>query len=333
MGKTKKTKKNTKQNSNKITVAIITIILTILLGISVSVKIENDKYTANIEYHAEQLPTLITDDRGETYETVEFNGEEIRTVEEIDGGKFEDIDTGVSLEEGEYADLGWAETYDVSSPEAFRDDTYGKCIYANNRYGAQCVSLARVFWWSYADRDVSTCGTGMAKGMMNCYEDNAGDDFEVYWAEDVNKIQAGDWLIFDGGQYGHVGMAMGEVNNGYVALLGENQGGRSCDRGGSATNIINMNTKNLIGFYRPKSYIKPEPVPDPTPEPEDGSVDYKYVAGDYFSKVLVNLGLDEGELWGINGTVLYYTQQLIDQNALDINGNVIIGKPFVLIRR
>jgi hypothetical protein len=206
----------------------------------------------------EQIPAIMEGDQGELIEVYE-----IPTMEEVDGGLFKDKDTGVSTVEGEYEDLGWSETYNVSSPEAFKNDTLNRCIIANNYYGAQCVSLARVFWWSYADRDVSTCGTGMAKGMMNCYEENAGDDFLVFWGEDKNEIQAGDWLIFTGGQYGHVGMALGPVVNGYVALLGENQGGRYCEGGGAATNIININIKNLIGFYRPKAYIIPEPTPEP----------------------------------------------------------------------
>lgn len=216
-----------------------------------------DSFKSNIIVSDEQLPAYIEGDQGEIIEE-DF----IPTFDEVDGGQFRDIDTGVSVEEGEYSDLGWSETYDVSSPEAFKNDTLGKCIIANNYFGAQCVSLARVFWWSYADRDVSTCGTGMAKGMMNCAEENAGDDFVIYWAEDKNIIQAGDWLVFDGGQYGHIGMALGPVVNGYVALLGENQGGHSCGEnvGGSATNIININIKNLIGFYRPKAYIKVIPA-------------------------------------------------------------------------
>ena len=101
--------------------------------------------------------------------------------------------------------------------------------------------------------------------MMNCADENAGDDFSVYWTEDKLQIQAGDWLVFGGGQFGHVGMALGPVVNCYVALLGENQGGHSCgdNVGGAATNIININVKNLIGFYRPKAYIKVEPEPEP----------------------------------------------------------------------
>lgn len=326
----KMAKKKQKKGDNKVIAGIIAIILAVLLGISVSIKIENDKYTADITYNIDQLPAYMLDDQGEV---IEVNDEEIKTVEEIDGGKFEDADTGVSLSDGEYEDLGaTVETFDTSTPEAFRNETLGKCVIANNRYGAQCVSLARSFWWSYANRDVSTCGTGMAKGMMNCADQNAGDDFVVYWKEDADKIQSGDWLVFDGGQYGHVGMALGNVVNGYVALLGENQGGHKCEGyGGSATNIINISIKNLIGFYRPKAYIKPAPTPDP--ETDDGSVDYKYVKGDYFSKVLVKLGLDEGKLWGVDGTVKFYTNQLIEQNVLDKNGNVIIGKPFTLVRR
>lgn len=209
----------------------------------------------NYKISENPVPGYIQDDQGGITKDAS-----IPTMEEVDGGMFEDKDTGVSITDGEYEDLGWSETYDVSSPEAFKNATLNRCIIANNIYGAQCVSLARVFWWSYADRDLSTCGTGMAKGMMNCYELNAGNDFDVYWSDNVDEIQAGDWLVFNGGQYGHVGMALGPVVNRYVTLLGENQGGRQCEGGGSATNIINLNIKNLIGFYRPKAYIKVVPV-------------------------------------------------------------------------
>lgn len=249
--------------SKKLKILITTIIILIIggaLGIGVNLNLSlNEDYSATIIFSEKEVHTVINDDLGEYYEL-----ENIPTVEEVDGGQFKDKDTGLSLTEGMYTDLGWSEWYDTTTPDAFKNGTLGKCIYANNYYGAQCVSLARVFWWSYADRDVSTCGTGMAKGMMNCYEQNAGDDFDVYWSDSKYFIQAGDWLIFDGGQYGHVGMALGGYNNGYVALLGENQGGIPCSGGGSSTNIINISLNKLIGFYRPKAYI----IPDPTPEPD-----------------------------------------------------------------
>lgn len=247
-------------------IAALIAVAAAITGATININLENGKVNASIIYSQEQEPADLVNDQGEVVQTTEYNGEQIPTVDEVDGGMFKDKDTGVSVTEGMYADLGWSEWYPTSSPEAFRDATLGHCIYANNYFGAQCVSLSRVYWWSYADRDVSTCGTGMAKGMMNCADENAGDDFLVYWSDSKDKIQAGDWLVFDGGQYGHIGMALGPVSNGYVALLGENQGGRACEGGGAATNIINMSVRQLIGFYRPKAYVKPEPTP-PTPEP------------------------------------------------------------------
>lgn len=280
-------KKKSESKIKKYIGMVIGFIVAMLSGAGVTIIVqlgtgEEAKTIYSLELSTEQIPAEMTNDRGET-----ILDDNIPTVEEVDGGQFKDKDTGVSVVDGMYTDLGWSETYDVSSPEAFKNDTLGKCIIANNYYGAQCVSLARVFWWSYADRDVSTCGTGMAKGMMECTEDNAGDDFYIYWADAKDQIQAGDWLIFDGGMYGHVGMALGGNNNGYVALLGENQGGRACAEGGSATNIINISLKNLIGYYRPKAYAKPAPTPEPTPIPVTGCIEWHVERGDTMSKIMM----------------------------------------------
>ena len=78
---------------------------------------------------------------------------------------------------------------------------------------------------------------------------------------------------------------------------------------------------------------EPEPTPEPTPEPN--KVWYTYKQGDTFGQVLKNLGLDEGNLWGDNGTVKYYTDQLwaTQPNVFDANGNIKIGVPFYLIPR
>lgn len=252
--------------------AIGTLTGVILLAVSYRPEMEEvvktEKTTEEIPTNAivlseEQIPTLVENDRGELTEEI------YPTVEEVDGGKFEDEYTGISTSSaGNYSDLGWSETYDTSTPEAFKNATLGKCIIANNIYGAQCVSLARVFWWSYADRDVSTCGTGAAKGMVECPDLNAGEEFAYIATSNADEVQTGDWLIFTGGLWGHVGMALGPATNGYVALLGENQGGTSCGEGvgGSATNIINLSTKNLIGIYRPKAYIKDETSESTTPD-------------------------------------------------------------------
>lgn len=279
--------KNIKAIERSILAAVIAILAAAIAGIGVNINVQptQEGYTAEIEFSEQQIPATIEDDRGEI-----ILDDEVPTVEEVDGGLFEDVNTGMSMSDGEYEDLGaTVETFDTSTPEAFKNATLGKCVYASNKWGAQCVSLARSFWWSYANRDVSTCGTGMAKGMMNCAEQNAGDDFDIFWAEDYRSIQSGDWLVFTGGQYGHVGMALGPVVNGYVALLGENQGGAYCAGGGAATNIINISIKNLIGGYRPKDYIKPAPAPEPTPTPapsEDKCKKREVVKGDTLGKIM-----------------------------------------------
>ena len=100
---------------------------------------------------------------------------------------------------------------------------------------------------------------------MNCWQQNAGSEFDTHWG--AGGIQDGDWIVWENGQYGHIAMALGPVHNGYVTVLGENQGGRTCEKGGAATNIINLSTNGIIGYYRPKAYIKPEPKPEPTPTP------------------------------------------------------------------
>lgn len=172
-------------------------------------------------------------------------------VDMVDGGE-------IQIEESEL-DLGRGEYYPFDTPQAFRDATLGKCIDLDGKWGSQCVDLANAFWKEYTDRWISTCNTGMARGIWDCRDYNAGNEFKLIY--DADEIETGDWIIFDGGQYGHVGMALGNANNGYVALLGENQGGTSCVGGGSATNIINMSLKTFRGAFRPKIYDVPK-APD-----------------------------------------------------------------------
>lgn len=258
----------------KIISAVIVLIIALIaggIGISkINISTDENEFKAEIQFSEEQVPAVIEGDLGETIETTEIDGEEIPTVEEIDGGGlFEDYQNIThDLTTDIYYDAGAIESVDTSSVEAFKNSTLGRCIIANNYYGAQCVSLARAFWFSYANRDVSTCGTGLAKGMMDCWEQNAGSEFKTIW--NTSEIIAGTFIVTGGSYTGHICMALGPAHNGYVTCLGENQGGASCGAnvGGSATNIINLSLKNFIGGYIPKSYIpKPTPKPEPTPAP------------------------------------------------------------------
>lgn len=260
MAKKKSKKKNSKLEFWKILTPLIIAILG-SIGVTIAVSNHNGRFEVKIDYAPE--PVIIEGQGGE-YE------EEIPTVDEIDGGgMFQDIVNIDGSEPDMYYELGAMEQVDTSSVQAFVQSTLNRCIVANNYYGAQCVSLARAFWWDYAGFDVSTCGTGLAKGMMNCSEQNAGDKFKVIWNKD--EIIEGTWLVLDGKTTGHICMALTKPNGDYVRCLGENQGGIPCEGGigGAGTNIINLSIKNFIGGYIPLTYIPPEPEPEPAPLPPD----------------------------------------------------------------
>lgn len=274
---------------------------------------------ATITYANENIPAKVVLENGE--QTIV-----VPTIESIDSVELPENETLSEDGQGAY--------HDTSTYLAYYNSVgTGTCI--NNAFGAQCFALADDFWQNYAGRALSSCSTGSAKGTLNCYEYNAGNEFEMVW--DVTKIQPGDWVVTTGGTWGHIFMAMGYYNNGYVAGFGQNQGGGYCPLGGSATNVVNLNLNTFGGAFRPKTYVKPDPEPTPSPSPitpkSGDTLEYSYEPGDYFSKVLVELGIDEGNLWGDQGTVKYYTGQLVEQNMLDAKGNVLLYTPFKLTVR
>ena len=264
---------------------VISIIIIVLLGVAagcglgLNIQADFSEHTLTIstgfsmQLADEQIPALIENEEGE-----EVYDENIVTVEEVAGNQIahecpEDEECG----QGRYI---YAPT---ESPAAFRDYVYGGCWNTDGYYGAQCWDLADLFFQNYAGRNFSTCGTGAAKGAWNCKEYNAGNEFDlIYNKED---LQAGDWVIFSSGQYGHVGMTMGPYNNGYVSLLGQNQGGAACEGGGSAANIINISLSSFVGAFRPKTYIKPTPAT--TPIPISNCIQWHVLKGDTMSKIML----------------------------------------------
>lgn len=222
----------------------------------------------SIELSDEQKPAEIENADGEV-ETIN-----VPTIESIDGPQIAD-----ECPEGEECGRGW--WVDTSSPEAFKNAILGQCVDTDGHFGSQCWDTANLFWQNVAGRNLSTCGTGAAKGTLNCYEQNAGDEFEMVW--DANSLQAGDIVVFTNGLYGHIGMAMGKAKDGYIALLGTNQGGNKCSGGGSTANIVNISLKNFGGAFRPKIYIKKE-----TEElPISNCIKWHVARGDTMSKIML----------------------------------------------
>lgn len=272
---------------------IVVAILGIAAGCGVGLNIKGDFSDGSFTISAgfsmvladEQIPGLV-----ETVEGEEILDQNIVTVEEVDGNQLVN-----ECPEGEECGLGKYIYAPTETFTAFKDYTLGNCYDVDGYYGGQCWDLSALFWENYTNdgRVLSTCGTGAAKGAWNCKEQNAGDEFALIY--DASEIQAGDWIIFGSGQYGHVGMALGSYNNGYVTLLGQNQGGAACEGGGSATNIINISLKSFVGAFRPKTYIKPEPTPAPTPLPISNCVKWHVERGDTMSKIMLDC----------EGTVVY----------------------------
>ena len=93
--------------------------------------------------------------------------------------------------------------------------------------------------------------------------------------------------------------------------------------------------KSLRDTMNSKQPIEALKTPDEVkPIDDEYTVSYTYKPGDNFGKVITDLGLktDSG-LWGANGDVAYYTSQLVDQGALDRNGNIPVGTTIRLRRR
>ena len=254
--------------------ASLVIIIGAIIGISIgiSLHLDSEQYKA-VESETSPAPEVIEGLDNVEYGQgeIKFDGQEIKTVESIESDKpvtkAGDEDCTPDEECGRGATFP---TVDISSPQAFLNQTLGGCYDIDGHYNEQCWDYAALYFLNYTGHTFYTCGTGSAKGAIadGCWQKNAGDQFTMIWEAD--KLQPGDWVVFNSGTYGHVGFATGNYNNGYITLAGQNQGGGLCPGStmGAKVNIINISLKYFAGAFRPNIYIKPEPQPEPEPEPE-----------------------------------------------------------------
>lgn len=291
---------------------IIVAVLGLVAGVTVNINVENGKLDAHIVYSDEAITPEITEGiegvesgQGE----VKIDGEIIPTVESVDatGPQVNPEDEApTECPEGEECGQGAAYPYvDTSTPEAFINATLGGCYNIDGYYGEQCWDYAALFTLNYAGRTFYTCGTGAAKGAFadGCWQKNAGDEF--VFTTDPADIIPGAIVGFNNGTFGHVGIATGYYNNGYVTLAGQNQGGGLCPGStmGARVNVINISLKYFAGAFIPKTYIKPAPAPEPepTPAPEptpvvDTCKTRAVVKGDTMGKIMKEC---KGEItWG-----------------------------------
>lgn len=275
--------KNLYQNNYKKLFKIFIVgISTLLVGGTIGFSLNfNGNEIINTEFGLQlsnnHHPILVQHENGEVYE---IDG---ATVEEVDSGKISECP------ENEECGLGEFVYIDVSSPEKIIETTIGKCVNVDNYAGSQCYDLSAAVSENMTGRRLTTCGTGAAAGMMNCKAENAGDDYIII--DDPKALQPGDILVLKGGQYGHTGIVVGSYNDGFIALLGTNQGGEKCEGGGSSANIVNINLKNFLGAYRWNKYVVEKPVEkaeDPVENlPISGCIEWAVKRGDTMSKIMV----------------------------------------------
>lgn len=154
----------------------------------------------------------------------------------------------------------------------------------------------------------------------------------------VNKLgwvrcskQNGAIFAYSAGAYGHTGMVVDAdkniVNDANWSPLQV------------STHYLNLDAVGAV-YACPKSMLeteKPKPAPvstNPTSTPQtvpSNEVSYTYKSGDTFGQVILNLGLQTNHgLWGEDGDVAFYTNQLHEQG---IYGNIPVGTTIKLRRR
>ena len=262
----KKAKQQPKKQSNKSRskasfdkkwIAILVLVLTSLLGAVNAVYKEYEVVEVPIEIEKQAEPVVIdqssTLELGDEPTEVPVETENGEVVEELQ--TVEMVDSNINFGEDKI-DGGQGEYFPTGSPVEFANAVSGRCIDQDGYFGSQCWDLSDALFHNLTGRHLSTCNTGAAKGIMNCAEANAGDDFVII--KNPSEIQAGDIMVFDGGRYGHTGMAMGTPANGYVALLSANQGGKACEGGGASVNTVAYSMANFTGAFRYKGWIKVE---------------------------------------------------------------------------
>lgn len=162
-----------------------------------------------------------------------------------------------------------------------------------------------------------------------------GQDMVDYLVKKLGWVRCGKQngaiFAYSAGAYGHTGMVVDADKN----IV--NDANWSPLR--VSTHYLNLDAVGAV-YACPRSMLeteKPKPAPvstNPTSTPQtapNNEVSYTYKYGDTFGQVILNLGLQTNHgLWGEDGDVAFYTNQLHEQG---IYGNIPVGTTIKLRRR
>lgn len=125
----------------------------------------------------------------------------------------------------------------------------GIAVDTDGAYGAQCWDYANAFWLGQVNRVLQTGANHAASETWTASRTvNAGSEFTLI--TNPNNIKRGDWVVWGGGSYGHIALALAAPSNGKIRIIGQNQGGLPWPTGGAAANEIEMSTANILGAFR-----------------------------------------------------------------------------------
>ena len=145
-----------------------------------------------------------------------------------------------------------------NTPTAFLNNTLGGA-YDMDKYPKgqpfQCWDYADYFWVNQVGRMLVTkTGGGSVRDCWNVSRKvNAGKEFDLI----TNKkdLKVGDWVVFNGGTDGHIGIVKSITKAGVTVMLqGENQGS-------TKVTVISRSLSDFLGAFRYKEWHKTAPKP------------------------------------------------------------------------
>lgn len=210
---------------------------------------------------------------------------------------------------------------DISTPEKAYKNLDGRGF--NEGFGDQCVAGFKEFQYCLSGQIVAAGGAAANYASEPAITNVCKLGFT--WHNGSEGLQNGDWGVWTNGTYGHISM----YYNG--KWFGQNQGAANPNLG-NPFNLSSLSMNGFAGYYRPNIYtVIPEKSDTAPLAPSARPVTYVYRQGDTFGQVIKDLGLATTHgLWGENGDVAYYTDQLHDQG---IWGNIPVGTTIKLTPR
>lgn len=125
----------------------------------------------------------------------------------------------------------------------------GTAVDTDGSWGAQCWDYANAFWLGQVNRTLQTGANHAAYEIWTASRTtNAGSEFTLI--TNVNNIKKGDWVVWGGGSYGHVALALAAPSGGKIRVIGQNQGGTPWPTGGASANETELSTANILGAFR-----------------------------------------------------------------------------------